>query len=318
MKSFHVTTIKNVFQEPKDMHILKKKRCSDIYVFVKSSSVNYTVSCDVVSQCWEPLNKTKTNSASSALIHSFLLFRLYHGTLADVCRCCPTRTSWNLKLKVSPRIHFFCLFFFLLVSFCKCLYVHLYIQKTIWNCFKMWKIFSEIKMWCNPKRRKRSVFYHNLFWILITRWDHRDLDGWHNILAEPSILCPSPHFHPHVFPSLSSLPSPAFISSDTTYPGLDFRLKTKHGLRGGQKKHPRTQREGGPQANWQLGVKVSLSPPCSYSFTLFFALFLPFLFLLWTSPFEEKLNIRPHSCMLEWGENKPQSWLKTVKTHRSL
>lgn len=215
----------------------------------------------------------------------------------------PETSNWRYL----PEYIFFVFFFFLLVSFCKCLYVHLYIQKTIWNRFKMWKIFSEIKMWCNPKRKKDlSVFYHNFFWILITRWDHRDLDGWHNILAEPSILCPSPHFHPHVFPSLSSLPSPAFISSDTTYPGLDFRLKTKHGLRGGQKKHPRTQREGGPQANWQLGVKVSLSPPCSYSFTLFLPCFCPFVFFSehrllrksWTSVHtavcwnEEKTNLR--------------------------
>lgn len=263
-------------------------------------------------RCCEPMLRATEQSKDKLSI-----FRTY--SLISIVSTVSWYTGWCLQMLphshflkpqtegISQNTFFLSFFFLLLVSFCKCLYVHLYIQKTIWNRFKMWKIFSEIKMWCNPKRKKDlSVFYHNFFWILITRWDHRDLDGWHNILAEPSILCPSPHFHPHVFPSLSSLPSPAFISSDTTYPGLDFRLKTKHGLRGGQKKHPRTQREGGPQANWQLGVKVSLSPPCSYSFTLFLPCFCPFVFFSehrllrksWTSVHtavcwnEEKINLR--------------------------
>lgn len=134
---------------------LKKKRCSDIYVFVKSSSVNYTVSCVVVSRCWEPLNKANiTNSASSALIHSFLLFQLYHGTLADVCRCRPTCTSWNLKLKVSPRILFFLSFFF----FCLCHFVNVYMYICTYRKLYETVLRCEIKMWCNPKR-KRSVCF---------------------------------------------------------------------------------------------------------------------------------------------------------------
>lgn len=109
---------------------------------------------------WEPLIKrTKQTQvlgswASSVLlgIHWFLYCLdsiMVHWLM---CRCDFTCMLSILKLKGLPRMHLqlFVFLLNLLVSFYKCLYVHLYIQKNLTNRFKKWNIFSEIKeLWCH-------------------------------------------------------------------------------------------------------------------------------------------------------------------------
>lgn len=159
MKSFHVTTIKNVFQEPKDMHILKKKDAV-IFMFLLSPHLSITrfhvMLWANVESHWTKQRQTQHLQHLFTHFYCFDCIMVHWLMFADVAPLAlPETSNWRYL----PEYIFFLSFFFLLVSFCKCLYVHLYIQKTIWNCFKMWKIFSEIKMWCNPKRRKRSVCF---------------------------------------------------------------------------------------------------------------------------------------------------------------
>lgn len=177
----------------------------------------------------------------------------------------------------------------------------MYIEKTIRNCFNMWN-------------KKRDVIIVSLFfistsgysfWVLKSRWHH--CYEWHNILVLiKSLLYISRSFPTSILIPPFLCPLPPFIPGYTTCPGLDFTVWKPYRIV--QPERPTSKLTTGCE-----GVTLASS------FRLFFSLlFFPFLYC--------SILLDLHSGMLEWrGAQcadlhtcKPQSWLKTAKSHRPL
>ncbi len=182
-------------------------------------------------------------------------------------------------------------------------------------------MFSEIiKMWCN-----KNVFV--FLWALVKctsawpnfrSWHPTDVTGilmddtvfwqshqspvWFDEISPAPSTFPPPGLSQLLFLTPSSLPSLSFIPGDIACPGTDLTLWKPNTSteKGDDWMSERTGEccERGPQANWQLGVKVSLSPPRSHSFTPFCPVFYCSVHPLWR---ESWTSVHPVVC---WNEEK--------------
>lgn len=84
-------------------------------------------------------------------------------------------------------------------------------------------------------------------------------------------IFPTQGFSQPPFLIYSSLPSPSFIPSEISCSCLDFTVRKPNTRTWGGGAWRKEWMRRGPQAIWQLGVKVSLSPPRSRTLSLFFS-----------------------------------------------
>lgn len=139
MKSFHVTTIKNVFQEPKDMHILKKKDAV-IFMFLLSPHLSITrfhvMLWANVESHWTKQRQTQHLQHLFTHFYCFDCIMVHWLMFADVAPLAlPETSNWRYL----PEYIFFCLFFFCLCHFVNvymyiCTYRKLY--ETVLRCEK--------------------------------------------------------------------------------------------------------------------------------------------------------------------------------------
>lgn len=136
----------------------------------------------------------------------------------------------------------------------------------------------------------------------------------------PSLLWSGPlrqpgHWHLQVCSwSLAPLPSPSFIPGEVSCPCLDFAVWKSNMRTAGW---GRTVQQERPMSKLTTGCEsVTLASTPTHS-SFFFPFFSPLLLRLCTSSLEGKAE---HLCVwnVRMKRDKPQSWLKTVKTHYTM
>lgn len=139
MKSFHVTTIKNVFQEPKDMHILKKKDAV-IFMFLLSPHLSITrfhvMLWANVESHWTKQRQTQHLQHLFTHFYCFDCIMVHWLMFADVAPLAlPETSNWrHLPEYIFFVFFFFCLCHFVNVYMYICTYRKLY--ETVLRCEK--------------------------------------------------------------------------------------------------------------------------------------------------------------------------------------